>query len=350
MIVGDASRLTLVGILASCLTLACGCTPAEPPLPAAQAADEHFFRGEQFWDTPPAPDFTLIDQYEQPFRLADTRGKVVLIFFGFVQCPDVCPATLSTWVKVAKRLGADRDQVRFLYITVDPERDTPANLGRHLKIFAPDFIGLTETEEQLEAVYRDYGVKHNKLRLFESAKGYVMEHTSHTFLIDPDGILRLTYQYNTRSDDVFTDVRWLLDHRSRSAGSEAIRVEGVWSRPTAAHGSVTERPAPESAPGVIYLSIVNGGVQDERLVAVRTDVCDVVEIHETTHRDGSSRMTPVAGGVPIAAGETVRFAPGGLHVMLIGMRRDLLAGERYPVELVFESGRGMTIEAEVRSP
>jgi protein SCO1/2 len=297
-----------------------------------------------------APDFTLIDQNEQPFRLADARGKVVLIFFGFVQCPDVCPATLSTWVKVAKRLGAERDQVRFLYITVDPERDTPANLGRHLKIFAPDFIGLTGTQEQLEAVYRDYGVKHNKLRLFEGAKGYVMEHTSHTFLVDPDGILRLTYQYNARSRDVFADVRWLLDHHSPAAGSEAIRVENVWSRPTAAHDGEAQRPAPGSAPGVMYLSIVNGGVQDERLIAVRTDVCEVAEIHETTHREGSSRMGPVNGGVPVPAGERVDFAPGGLHVMLLGLRRDLLAGERFPVELIFESGRETRIEVEVRAP
>lgn len=349
MTAGGTTRLALVCFLTWSSMLG-GCGPAGAPAEPARVAEEHFFRGELVWDTPPAPDFTLIDQNERPFRLSDQRGRVVLIFFGFVQCPDVCPATLSTWVRVARRLGADRDQVRFLYITVDPERDTPANLGRHLAIFAPDFIGLTGTREALEAVYRAYGVEQKKLQLFESAKGYVIEHTSLTFLIDPDGILRLTYEYNTRSDDVFTDVRWLLDHRGASGGTEAIRVEDVWSRPTAAPGAETKPPPPDGAPGVMYLSIVNGSGRDDRLVAIRTEVADVAEIHETTHHGGGAHMAPVDGGVPIPAGKTVRFAPGGLHVMLIGLRRNLLVGERFRAELVFESGNEMTVESEVRPP
>ncbi len=350
MKMGRTTRLTLAALLAASSILAGGCNPSVSSGQSARTVEEHFFRGKLVWDTPPAPDFALTDQNERPFRLSDQRGRVVLIFFGFVQCPDVCPATLSTWAKVAKRLGADRDQVRFLYVTVDPERDTPAILGRHLAIFAPDFVGLTGTQEELEAVYRAYGVNQKKLRLFESAKGYLIEHTSLTFLIDPQGILRLTYEYDTGPDDVFTDLRWLLDHRSTTGEPDAIRIEEVWSRPTAAYDGAAKRPPPDTAPGVMYLSIVNRGSQNDRLVAVRTDVCDVAEIHETTHEAGSARMAPVGGGVPIPAGETTRFAPGGLHVMLIGLRRDLLAGERFRAELVFESGGEITVESEVRSP
>jgi len=214
--------------LASCLlaaVLASSCGSTDSKAPRGGSAAEHFFRGALVWETPVAPDFTLTDQLGRPFRLADQRGRVVLIFFGFVHCPDVCPATLSTWAKVAKRLGDARREVRFVFITVDPERDTGERMGRHLSIFGSDFLGLTGTPEELDAVYRAYGVTHRKLNLFESAGGYVMEHTSQTFLIDLEGILRLKYDFDTPSDDVFADVRWLLDHRSVSGREMAVEPE-----------------------------------------------------------------------------------------------------------------------------
>jgi protein SCO1/2 len=196
------------------------CGPGETsPFPGSAAtgnADQHFFRGERVWDTPQAADFTLTDQFGQPFRLSDHRGRLVLIFFGYIQCPEVCPATLSTWSKVAKRLNDDRERVRFVFITVDPERDTPPRLAKHLAIFGSDFIGLTGTPEQLGSVYRAYKTAHEKVQFFESAAGYLVEHSSHTFLVDPEGKLRLRYNYNTRSADVFHDLQWLLEHSSRS--------------------------------------------------------------------------------------------------------------------------------------
>jgi protein SCO1/2 len=341
----SARRLASSFVACSAL-LAWSCAPQNFP---AERAEEHFFRGQLVWDTPLASNFTLTDQDEQPFRLSDQRGHVVLMFFGFVQCPDVCPATLSMWSKMAKKLGEDRDQVRFLYITVDPERDTPASLGRYVRIFGPDFIGLTGPVEDLQAVYKAYEIKQNKLLLFGSSKGYVMEHTSHTFLVDPEGVLRLKYQYNTRSDDLFTDVRWLLDHRE-AAGEPPLRVEDVWSRPTAAPGAAAEAPLADVPPGVIYLTIENRGTRDDRLVAVRTEVSEAAELHETTHDVDYSRMGPVEGGVPIPAGETVPFAPGGLHLMLIGLRRHLVTGDRFEATLLFESGAEIPIESEVRSP
>jgi protein SCO1/2 len=336
--------MTFARMLAPCLlaaVLASGCSPADPGDPHADAKTGHFFQGKLVWDTPPAPDFTLTDQFGEPFRLTDQRGKVVLIFFGYVQCPDVCPATLSTWAKVANRLGDARRGVRFVYVTVDPERDTGERLGRHLAIFGSDFVGLTGTAEELDAVFREYGITTRKLTLFEGAGGYVMEHTSQTFLVDPEGRLRLQYEFDSRYADVLTDVSWLLDQ---------IRVEDVWSRPTAAAGDSAEELPDDAPPGVMYLSIANAGTEDDRLVSLRTDVCRAVEIHRTTRDGGRMRMTPLPEGVPIPAGETVRFAPGGLHVMLIGLRRGLTPGERFEVELVFASGRELTVESEVRAP
>jgi protein SCO1/2 len=182
-------------------------------VPTAAGPAEHFFRGDRVLDAPQAAEIALTDQHGEPFRLSEHRGRVVLVFFGYVQCPDVCPATLSTWSRVSRALGDDRDDVRFVFVTVDPERDTATRLREHLAIFGRDFIGLTGTQEDLDAVYRAYGVTGEKLQLFDSAVGYLVEHSSQTFLIDTDGTQRLRYDFDARSDDVLTDVRWLLARR-----------------------------------------------------------------------------------------------------------------------------------------
>ena len=107
-------------------------------LAGCQSSDPSF-RGTELGDSIPTTDFTLTDQYKQPFTLGDHKGKVVLLFFGFTYCPDVCPLTLSTWKKVQDALKDDVAQVEFVYITVDPERDTSEKIASHLAVFSPDF-------------------------------------------------------------------------------------------------------------------------------------------------------------------------------------------------------------------
>ena len=108
------------------------------------------FRGSVMDEPVPVPDFTLQDHTGQPFRLADQRGNVVLLFFGYTSCPDVCPTTLATWRQVHDLLGDEAGRTRFVFVTVDPERDTGERLGRHVQAFNPDFLGLTGTPEQLQ--------------------------------------------------------------------------------------------------------------------------------------------------------------------------------------------------------
>lgn len=156
------------------------------------------------------PDYQLVDQRNSPFQFSSQRGAVILLFFGYTFCPDVCPLTLSHWKKISDILGSASDDVRFVYITVDPERDTPAQLSAHLGVFNEDFIGLTGEPKDLDQIYKTFGVIHEKVQIAESSTGYLMNHTARTNLVDQDGNWRLTFAYNTAPEIIAHDIQLLL--------------------------------------------------------------------------------------------------------------------------------------------
>jgi protein SCO1/2 len=163
-------------------------------------------------DEPPAvPDFTLTDESGQRFQLSDQRGNVILLFFGYTSCPDVCPTTLATWRQVHEALGDDAQRVRFVFVTVDPERDTPERLAIHVNAFNPDFVGLTGTQEELEPVYDLFNVFFEKDTSSASALGYLINHTATTFVLDPEGRWRLRETYGTEVEDLVHDIQQLLE-------------------------------------------------------------------------------------------------------------------------------------------
>ncbi len=158
----------------------------------------------------PAPDFILLDQHGRPFRLGDQRGQVVLLFFGYTQCPDVCPTTLATWKQVEEALGEDAGRVRFVFVTVDAERDTQERLAAHVSAFSPNFLGLRGTDAELEAVYQDYGVVHEKEEAPGSAAGYTISHSASIQVIDADGRWRERFTFGTPAEDMVHDIKLLL--------------------------------------------------------------------------------------------------------------------------------------------
>jgi protein SCO1 len=161
----------------------------------------------------PAKDFTLPNYAGDNFQLSQQHGKVVLLFFGYTSCPDVCPTTLATFKQLDERLGTQAKDAEVVFVTVDPARDTPAKLGEYLTLFSPDFIGLTDDPAALQVVYQEYGVYVEKQDTGDP-NNYGVAHTSSVFVIDPSGDLRLTFPYGMAVADMTSDVQQLLKEKS----------------------------------------------------------------------------------------------------------------------------------------
>jgi len=168
------------------------------------------FQGSLIDPPIPAADFELTDQHGDTFKLSNHNGEVVLIFFGYTNCPDVCPVTLSEFKQVKAQLGEKAEEVQFVYITVDPERDTVQRMKDHLENFDPTFVGLTGDTPDLEPVLKAYGVYAAKVDS-GSAAGYLVDHTARVYAIDVNGNLRLTYPFETGSDALAADIQFLVD-------------------------------------------------------------------------------------------------------------------------------------------
>jgi len=154
-------------------------------------------------------DFKLIDHNGQPRTLADFRGKVVVVFFGFTHCPDVCPITLSELARALKRLGADAQRVQVVMITVDPQRDTPEVLKRYVTALDPAFLGLTGDARAIAETAREFKVFYQKSP-GATPQAYSVDHSSGTFVYDPAGRLRLLVGYGQGADVFAHDIGQLL--------------------------------------------------------------------------------------------------------------------------------------------
>jgi protein SCO1/2 len=153
--------------------------------------------------------FTLTDHNGVPRTLPDFKGKVVVMFFGFTHCPDVCPTTLAAMKEAMKRLGADAERVQVLLVTVDPERDTPEVLKQYVTAFDPRFLGLTGDAQAIARTTREFKVIAQK-NPGPDPQNYTMDHSAGTYLFDAQGRLRLFMGYGQGPDVLVHDVRALL--------------------------------------------------------------------------------------------------------------------------------------------
>lgn len=156
-----------------------------------------------------AREFRLTAHDGKPRTLADFRGKVVVLFFGFTHCPDICPATLAQYAQAAKQLGTDADRVQFLFVTVDPERDTVEVLKQYVPAFDARFLGLTGDQEAIAATAKEFKVMFRKQQ-GKTADAYSVDHSAGTYIFDREGRVRLFVRHDQPVEDVVHDIRLLI--------------------------------------------------------------------------------------------------------------------------------------------
>lgn len=189
-----AQKIQIFLMAAALLLAACG---QEAPQTQTNTPQAESFQAILL-DPPWTPvEFTLTDHHGSKVSLTDFEGKYILIYFGFTYCPEECPATLGIWKTVHAQLGSKAEQVKFVMITVDPERDTPARLKEFMAFFHQDFIGLTGTLPEIEDAAAEYRISFKKEPLESDPDDYQILHTTQTFLVAPDGQVIIIFPYNT---------------------------------------------------------------------------------------------------------------------------------------------------------
>lgn len=175
--------------------LAAGCKPAAQP---RVGADPARLGGP----------FTLVDTHGRTFTDADLKGMPYVMFFGFTYCPEVCPTTLTALTAEMKALGPDADKLKVIYVTIDPERDTPAQMREYLTMFDPRIIGLTGTPVQVAQIAKAYNVYYMKTQL--PGGSYTMDHTAGIYLVRRDGSFVTLMNYQTAPKDAVDELRQLV--------------------------------------------------------------------------------------------------------------------------------------------
>ncbi len=154
-----------------------------------------------------ASDFALLDPQGRERRLAEFRGKAVLLFFGFTLCPDVCPTTLIRAVQIKRALGAEGERLQVIFVSLDPERDTPAVLEAYTRAFDPDFLGLTASPERIARTAKAFRVVYAKV---PTGNSYTIDHSALSYVFDPQGLLRVALRHGQSVEDCVHDIRQLL--------------------------------------------------------------------------------------------------------------------------------------------
>jgi protein SCO1/2 len=304
------------------------------------------------------PALVLRDMRGEPFDLiASTHDKVVLVFFGYTYCPDICPLHMANIAAVLKRMPLeDRSRVVTVFVTTDPERDTPERLRAWLGNFDPNFVGLTGPAEELMAAQAMFGLRQAEREYVTAdSANYLVSHAAQVFAFARDGNAYTIYPFGIRQDDWANDIpvlardasgseiRRALAPAARAGQQRAVRAapSDVSMRGVFVALAVVPEPATQDV-AAAYLVIRNDTPQEDTLIAVAADLAVTAELHETMGTGEMRHMMPVRA-VPLPAGMETRMAPGGTHIMLHTLRRPLKAGDS--VTLYLSLARAGALEA-----
>ncbi|HEU5170512.1 MAG TPA: SCO family protein, partial [Gemmatimonadales bacterium] len=264
----------------------------------------------------------------------DTRGAVTLLFFGYTHCPDVCPVHMANLAAVLDRLPTQiADRVRVVFVTTDPERDTPARLREWLGAFDARFIGLTGPPEQLERAQIAAGVL-PAVRDTAAGENYSVGHAAQVIAYTADGLGRVMYPFGTRQADWEHDLPRL------------VRASGEAPAPVAVEGAFGFAPPTPDAMAV-YFTLRNRSAAADTLVAAEAAGAGTATIHRQVAEGGRVRMAQVER-LPLPGGGRVVLEPGGLHLMLDSLASRPVAGDTVRVRLRFARAPSVDIDVPIR--
>ena len=326
---------------------------------SADAGAPSGFRGVLTAPPLEKPDFTLTDQNGAPFnfRLA-TAGKVTLLFFGYTHCPDVCPLHVANIAAVLKKLPFEaRAAIRFVFVTTDPVRDTPARLKEWLGGFDASFVGLRGTQEEVNRLL--FALRMPPIQQDPQPAGtaeYLVGHAAQVVAFGLDGLSRLEYPFGIRQEDWAHDLpklaRGELPQGKAPSGPGSVDLKpldasaDMPSVPIRVAVALVPLPATISE-GALYFIIRNSGSEDT-LVSVTSEAAQRGEMHATMPGDRQTmgHMSSLSE-VAVHAGETLQFVPGARHVMLIGFTKRPVVGESVQVRLRFKRAGDIILAADV---
>ena len=197
-------RIAMLGLVMASLVAGSGlvgCKPNQPQFKSIDITGANYAKG-----------FELTDQLGRTRQLSDFKGKVVVVFFGYTQCPDVCPTSLSELAQAKRLLGADADKLQGVFVTLDAERDTPELLKAYMANFDDDFVALIPTPEQREALAKEFKIYY-KVVEGKTPTSYTLDHSAGSYLYDAQGRLRLYSRYGAGAQALADDVKILLAER-----------------------------------------------------------------------------------------------------------------------------------------
>lgn len=305
------------------------------------------------------PSITLTDFNGQRFDLATaTQDKVALVFFGYTHCPDVCPLHMANIAAVLRRMTAeDRARVVTVFVTTDPERDTPARLREWLGNFDPSFVGLTGTKDELARAQASLGLDAAAREYVNGdSASYFVEHAAQVFAFARDGFAYLVYPFGIRQEDWANDLPKLVSDASGANLRRTLAAQAKTgnlnvlpsAEPTDAlviSNAVVAEPASMDE-AAAYLTFRNGTAQADTLVAVASDIAVRGEVHETMGEGEMRHMMSVPSLVLPPGGE-VKLAPGAMHMMLLQLRKKLTPGDTVTLYLSLARAGAVHVRAPV---
>lgn len=327
---------------------ACGAAPA-----AERGGDEaaDSLRGMVLPNPPHRPDFTLTDTDGAPYSFRErTAGRLTLLFIGYTHCPDVCPVHLANLGAVLGDLPSEtRRGIEVVFVSGDPARDTPERMRAWLDGFDRDFVGLTGPLDDVNAILAQLQLPPVMIGEPDENGDYAVGHPAHIIAFPADGgPARAYYGFGTRQVDWRHDLPILL----RDSGALPASADGTDALPERATERAVVPAPPADGPAAVYLTVRNRRSEADAIVSASSRVAARASLHGYAAGSGhdahaATSMMERVDAIEIAARDSVRLRPGGLHVMLGGLLRPLAVGDTFTVELRFRSGRTLEVGALV---